>query len=123
MKATTIILAAVLTLSINPLFAGTGGAAANHDLNMVQSSLAPSTPSEATFEELNEAAFAVITLAPVTPAEADFSDVASGITVDIFALAPVTPGEADFGSGENQADNTNALSPVTPSVADFSDGK
>jgi len=122
MKATTIILAAVLTLSINNLFAGNDGAAVNHELNTVQTSLAPSTPPEATFEEVNDAVFAVITLAPVTPAEADFSDVAALVTPDIFALAPVTPLEADFGSGENQAEGTNAMSPVTPSVADFSDG-
>ncbi|MEI6682094.1 MAG: hypothetical protein WCO44_05680 [Bacteroidota bacterium] len=122
MKATPIILAAVLTLSLNVLFAGNDGAAANPELNTVQTSLAPSTPSEATFEEVNDAGFAVITLAPVTPAEADFSDVAANVTPDIFALAPVTPVEADFGSGENQHCGTIALSPVTPSVADFSDG-
>ena len=119
MKATTIILAAVLTLSMNVLFAGNDGATVNNETYSVLT-LAPSTPSEATFEEMNEAT-ATFNLAPVAPSEADFSDVAPEMTIDYSRLAPVTPGEADFAT-DDETINTSILAPVTPSVADFSDG-
>jgi hypothetical protein len=120
MKATTIILAVVLTLSMNVLFAGNDGAAVNNETNSFQTSLAPSTPTEATFEEMNDAISTTFILAPSTPIEADFPDVISETTIDIITLAPVTPSEAAFASVD---DTTNvSLAPVTPSVADFSDG-
>ena len=122
MKATTTILAAVLSLSMNVLFAGNDGATVNSELNSVQISLAPVTPSVATFEEMTDANAVVVYLAPVVPAEADFSDVVAVETIDIATLAPVTPGEADFGTEEIQIAGAGALIPVTPSVADFSDG-
>jgi hypothetical protein len=120
MKATTMIMAAVLTLSVNILFASNDGVAVNSENNSFSTSLAPVTPSEATFEEMNDAASA--TLAPVTPALADFSDELSETTNDISALAPATPPEADFSPEEEQAGNTIAIAPYTPTVADFSDG-
>ncbi len=122
MKATTTILAAIFTLSMNVLFASNDGATVNnHEINSVFTSLAPSTPSEATLEEVNDATVAAFILAPVTPIEADFSDAISEITIDITALAPVTPSEADFASND-ETTNVSGLAPVTPSVADFSDG-
>ena len=118
MKATTIILAAVLTLSMNVLFASNDGAVVNSESSSVQT-LAPSTPSEATFEDMTDAT-ATYNLVPVTPDEADFSDVAPELTIDYSVLAPVTPGEADFTDDEIQMNNVN-LAPVTPSFADFTE--
>ena len=119
MKATTIILATVLTLSMNVLFAGNDGVAVNSETNTVLV-LAPSTPAEATFEDMTEAT-ATFNLAPVTPIEADFSDVVTELTINITTLAPVTPSEADFAT-DDETTNASVLAPVTPSVADFSDG-
>jgi hypothetical protein len=122
MKATITILAAVLTLSMNVLFASNDGAAVINNITASTfTALAPATPVEATFEDANDATVTVFILAPVSPIEADFSDAISETTIDIFMLAPVTPSEADFTSDD---DTTNAsdFAPVTPSVADFSDG-
>jgi hypothetical protein len=118
MKATTIILATVLSLSMNVLFAGNDGVILSNETISVMA-LAPSTPSEATFEDMTSTA--TINLAPVTPNDADFSDVAPELTVDLSALAPVTPGEADFSSEELLTTITINLAPVTPSVADFTE--
>ena len=121
MKATTTILAAVLTLSINVLLAGNDEAIMNSETNTVRTSLAPATPSEATFEDANDATFSVFVLAPITPVEADFTDVVTESTINIATLSPVTPAEADFAS-DDETTNAGVLAPVTPSVADFSDG-
>ena len=121
MKATITILAAVLTLSMNVLFASNDGAAVNSETSSFKTSLAPSTPAEATFEEVNDATATAFILAPVSPMAADFSDAISETTIDIFTLAPVTPSEADFAT-DNETTNVSVLAPVTPSVADFSDG-
>jgi hypothetical protein len=72
MKATITILAAVLTLSMNVLFASNDGAAVISETNSFHISLAPATPAEATFEEVKDATAFI--LAPVSPIEADFSD-------------------------------------------------
>ena len=120
MKSTTTILAAVLTLSINVLFAGNEKARMNTETNSFQTSLAPSTPAEATFEDANDATATAFNLAPVTPFEADFSDAITETIIDI-TLAPVTLIEADFAS-DDETTNVSALAPATPSVADFSDG-
>ena len=115
-----IILAAVLTFSMNVLFASNDGAVVNKNINSSTfATLAPTTPTEATFEDMTEAT-ATFNLAPVTPSEADFSDAIIETTIDITALAPVTPSEADFAS-DDETTNVSALVPVTPSVADFSD--
>lgn len=122
MKATTTILAAVLTISMNVLFASNDGAAVINNMNSTTfTTLAPATPAEATFEDANDATANFVNLAPVSPIEADFSDVITETTIDITALAPVTPTEADFTSNDESI-NFNALAPITPSVADFSDG-
>jgi hypothetical protein len=120
MKATTTILAAVLALSINVLNANNDGDAVNSETTSFHISLAPSTPSEATFEELNEAVTTTVILAPVTPVEADFSDAVSETFIDISTLAPATPGEADFAS-DDETVNASTFAPVTPPVGDFSD--
>src|ERR1035437_733698 len=122
MKATTTLLAAILTLSMNALFASNDGAAVIN--NMTSSTfiaLAPVTPAEATFEEVNDATATTFILAPVSPIEADFSDAISETTIDITTLAPVTPSKADFAS-DDETTNVSVFAPVTPSVADFSDG-
>ena len=74
MKATSTILAAVLTLSINLLFANNDGAAVHSESNSFHTTLAPATPAEATFEDANDATANFVNLAPATPIEADFSD-------------------------------------------------
>jgi hypothetical protein len=122
MKATTTILAAVLTLSMNVLFATNDGTGAINNINSSTfTTLAPNTPAEATFEDANDATVIAFNLAPVSPIEADFTDEIPEATIDITTLAPVTPGEADFAS-DDETTNASVLAPVTPSVADFSDG-
>jgi hypothetical protein len=122
LKATTIILAAVLTLSMNVLFASNDGAAViNNMKSSTFTALAPATPAEATFEDVNDATAIAFNLSPVSPIEADFSDEFSETTIDIITLAPVTPIEADFAS-DDETTNASVLAPVTPSVVDFSDG-
>ena len=122
MKATTIILAAIFTLSMNVLFASNDGAVVNNNINpSTFATLAPSTPAEATFEDLIMATATAFNLAPVSPIEADFSDAISETTIDITTLAPVTRIEADFAT-DDETTNVSALAPVTPSAADFSDG-
>jgi len=122
MKATITILAAILTLSVNALFASNDGAVVINNLNSSTfTTLAPITPALATFEEVNDANPTAFILAPISPIEADFSDAILETTIDITTLAPVTPIEADFAS-DDETTNVSALAPVTPSVADFSDG-
>ena len=118
MKATSIIIAAVLTLSMNFLFAGNDGTALDNEFNPIQI-LAPCAPSEATFEDMTGAS-ATFTLAPVTPGEADFSDAVPEMTIDFLSLAPTTPGEADFSDNEIPMNNVN-LAPFTPAFADFTE--
>jgi hypothetical protein len=120
MKATTIIIAAILTISMNVLLASNDGAEVNSESRSLLT-LAPITPSEAAFEDANDATVIAFNLAPVSPIEADFSDEISETTIDIITLAPVTPIEADFAS-DDETTNVSVLAPVTPSVADFSDG-
>lgn len=118
MKATTTILAAVLTLSMNVLFASNDGAAVNSETNSFHISLVPSTPTEATFEDMT---VATINLAPIAPIEADFSDVAPEVVIDFSIMAPVTPSEADFSNDEILTDSITTLAPVTPDFADFTE--
>ena len=120
MKASTIILAAVLTFSINVLFASNDEALVITVNTNNFTAMAPSTPVEATFEDFSDAT-ATIVLAPSTPTEADFTDVVTESTINITTLAPVTPTEADFAT-DDETTNASVLAPVTPSVADFSDG-
>ena len=122
MKATTTILAVILTLSMNVLFASNDGAAVNNNIaSPAFTALAPATPAEATFEEVSDATATAFNLAPVSPIEADFSDAIPETTIDITTLAPVTPFVADFASDDDTT-NASVFAPVTPSAADFSDG-
>ena len=99
MKATTIILATVLALQVNVLFAGNRNGYETPVTNrkLPESPLSfwhPATPNEADFEEavvMNDFA----NLAPTTPAEATFEDMPSEMT-SISELAPTTPAVADF---------------------------
>jgi len=119
MKATTIILATVFTLSMNVLFASNDGAVVNSESSSVLT-LAPNTPAEAAFEEMNDATTTALNLAPVTPIEADFSDDAPEPLNDYSVLAPITPSEADFSDDEIPMNNVN-LAPVAPAFADFTE--
>ena len=117
MKTFTIISVAVLTLSVNFLFASNDGASVNSNANLTSViSLAPSTPATATFEEVTTP-FEFASLAPVTPSEASFDDATEDIA--ITSLAPVTPIEADFNDITAQYINMSAFAPVAPAVADF----
>lgn len=98
MKTKITLLAALLTLQISALFAGSDMAtlsvsAIPPSVNL--KALAPVTPQEATFEEVTNAVPTIIELSPTAPAEADFEEVADEET-NIGHLAPATPTEADF---------------------------
>ena len=96
MKATTIIIAAFLTLQAGILFAGNDNitAPAANETSMISlASLAPSTPLEATFEEIVTVNMA--DLMPSVPAEATFEDMTSEMNPPVD-FAPVTPAVADF---------------------------
>ncbi|MFA5419896.1 MAG: hypothetical protein WC341_15695 [Bacteroidales bacterium] len=96
MKATTMILTAVFSLQVGVLFAGTDVVVPSTEMNSTTTlvSIAPTTPVEATFEEV-VLEDQYTGLSPVTPFEADFSDAIEG-TIDINVLAPKTPLFADF---------------------------
>jgi hypothetical protein len=126
MKATSIIIAAVLSLQVSFLSAGniaTSPTLYNEAVSVNMNLLAPVAPVEATFEDATEANaffFDFSVLAPATPDEADFSDVVPEKNIDLTILAPVTPAEADFNDTlEDQAVDFSALAPVTPAEADF----
>lgn len=116
MKAASMIIAAALALSVNFLFAGVNNESApasSTNAEITLSSLAPTLPSVATFEDavaLNDYGF----LAPVTPTEAQFEEINTEIDL-MLNLAPVTPTVADF---EDVADY-GFLAPTTPAEADF----
>jgi hypothetical protein len=123
MKTITIIIAVLLSLQISTLFANTdfppvygdNEGAANYCI-----ALDPSTPGEATFEEvviIND----FTGLDPVTPAEASFDDVIEyGQTQSEKILAPVTPKIADFNDDDlTPTDGYKTLAPTTPAEADF----
>jgi hypothetical protein len=126
MKATTIIIATVLSLQVSFLFAGnneTASAPNNENSFCAICTLAPVTPGEATFEETtltNAFIFGLTTLAPTTPAEADFSEIVPEKNLDLTVLVPVTPFEADFNDAiEIIAMDFSNLAPETPAEADF----
>ncbi len=116
MKATTIIIAAALTLSLNVLYASNDNITApvaNTNTTITLTSLAPIVPMEATFEDaIDMTDFA--SLAPSTPTEAQFEDI-SYESVAALNLPPVTPVIADF---EDELD-FNSLAPIIPVEADF----
>lgn len=91
--------------------------------------LAPTTPSEATFDDET---FSVIPaaelawLAPVTPKEAGFEDSSPEVSMAELIAAPVTPKEATF-DDEYVPDHPisdaflKSVAPVAPKTADFDD--
>ncbi|MCX6286958.1 MAG: hypothetical protein NTY96_07575 [Bacteroidetes bacterium] len=98
MKATTIIIATILTLQLNVLFAGNKSTSApvyNENTITTIVSLAPTTPNEATFEDISFEMVSSLDLAPITPVVADFEEV-NDLAVDLTTLAPISPDEADF---------------------------
>ena len=118
MKTTKLILAAIFTLQIGFLFAGNENLTNStteitSSINMV--SLAPTSPVEATFEEVVvENTF--FGLSPITPMGADFEDFSVEM-VSINDLSPVIPSITDF--TDTVEISINQLSPITPFVADF----
>jgi hypothetical protein len=121
MKTTTTILAVIFTFQIGVLFAGnetisTPSTEVTSSLNIL--SLAPSSPVEATFEDITvdnvflglspvtptDASFedisvemiSVTNISPIIPSVADFSDTIDPVTIDLGQLSPVTPFEAEF---------------------------
>ncbi|MEI6885375.1 MAG: hypothetical protein WCO02_12870 [Bacteroidota bacterium] len=115
MKATTIILAAILTFTANILFAGNDNASVsvlNTSNTVTMTALAPEVPAEADF---NDAFIDDYTaLAPVSPAEAQFEEMTYE-TVSALNLAPLTPATADF----DETNDYTSLAPLTPAEADF----
>ena len=120
MKTTMIILAALFTLNVSVLKAGndyTGSLPSTLVMKLDLSALIPSTPVEATFEEMVPVMLLPEALAPSTPAEAEFEEMPPAI--DMVALAPMMPAEADFSDATETAIDLTMLVPVTPLVADF----
>ena len=118
MKATTIIIAAVLALQVNVLFAGNDTASApvtNENTTTTLTSLVPTIPSVADFVDAS-VMYEVTCLAPTVPAEAQFDEMNYEM-VSALNLAPMTPETADF----NDADSvdSNSLAPVVPTEANF----
>ncbi|MCX6280631.1 MAG: hypothetical protein NTU51_01545 [Bacteroidetes bacterium] len=119
MKVTTIIIATVLTLQVNFLFAGSksiSAPVANENMTLTLVSLTPATPGEATFEDLIMTD--VYNLMPVTPEEANYEDLSFEM-VSSLVLAPVTPVVAGFEDENDLSVNICSLAPVTPDEADF----
>lgn len=94
MKAITIIAGVIFSLSSTMLFSSNPGVPVE-PLSATSAPftiLAPTTPSEATFEDLISVEAELLdlnALAPETPEAADFSEF-------VISLAPVAPKEADF---------------------------
>jgi hypothetical protein len=121
MKTITIIIAAILTLQSAILFAGNDNISTpvtNETAAFTLTALAPSTPAEATFEEMipvNE----LTALVPVTPAEATFEEMPSDM-ISLVMISPVTPVTADFNdSADSVTFDPASLAPITPAIADF----
>ena len=88
-----------LLLHAGILFAGnetTSTSTVNQPATISLTLLAPATPAEATFEEINPGMLDFTFLAPVMPVNADFTDVAPVASMSLTKLAPVTPVVADF---------------------------
>ena len=116
MKATTIIIAAALALQVNVLFAGNdinSTPVANANVTIALTSLAPTVPVEATFEDvvvLNDFAYLALT----TPTEAPFENLSYEM-VSALNLAPAAPLTADVDEGID----FSSFAPFVPAHADF----
>jgi hypothetical protein len=96
MKAKSIIIAAILTITTSMLFAENdivSTPVANENASVISAAIAPVTPAEVTFEEVSTEVIDFATLAPSLPLEADFNDDAYAM-IDINTLAPSTPRQA-----------------------------
>lgn len=118
MKTTTTILTIIFTLQIGVIFAGneiviTPATEVTSSLNIL--SLAPSSPVEATFEDI-VVDNTFIGLSPVTPVDASFEDFSLEM-ISVSNLSPITPLVADF--SDSVSINFDQLAPVTPLEADF----
>ncbi len=110
MKSTTMTLAAVLSFTVNFVFAGSDVILPPY--KMLQSYLIPVVPAEATFEETVET---VLNLTPDVPAEATFEE-----TFFISPeLRPEQPMEASFSDTIPVFQYDGDLTPVVPLEADF----
>lgn len=120
MKATTILIATVLTLQVNVLFAHNDNIPAparNESFACPYiAMLAPVAPLEASFEEIASVDL-IADLMPVTPTEATFED--ADLTVMFDGLAPVEPMEATFEDAPAEIVSNFVLAPATPVEADF----
>ena len=126
MKASTIVIAAVLAFGAEFIFTGKNGTSSTiyDEAGFCPTcALVPVTPTEANFDEINDpVTFSLdfLFLAPMTPEEAGFSDFSAEMNSDLTKLAPVTPDEADFSDNtEDQVFDLRTLAPVTPKEADF----
>jgi len=94
------LLAAILVLQVNLLFAGneilTSVPNVKESASVSIFNLTPAIPSVATFEEMPVELETALSLAPLTPAVADFEEIAVILPFDIRSLAPSTPAVADF---------------------------
>ena len=123
MKATSLLIAVVLSLQVTNLFAHNDfpPVLLNNEANVLYCvALDPTTPKEATFDDaVTVSDFSG--LMPVTPVEATFDDAVDSGDAQIFRiLFPVTPNAAGFNDDEfNQAVDLKILAPTTPAEADF----
>src|SRR5450759_1609508 len=97
MKTKLIIILALITLNINLVSArinspkGVEGPAKS-EMTVSVASLAPVTPTEATFEDatdVNPVVFFLSSIAPVTPKDASFEDITSGEETITTVSSPV----------------------------------
>lgn len=117
MKTKIALIAAALTLQAGILFANNESVpAASANAATCITTLSPTTPMEATFEE--ESLFDFNQLVPVTPAEATFEDISIDM-ISTLSLAPVVPAIADFDDFVAGNVDNGTLAPCTPAEADF----
>ena len=90
MKTTTIILAAALALQVNVLLAGNSASSpvTTESSVITMNALAPTTPMEATFDEIMPPLY-YPGLTPLVPAEADFEEATAGIALNDLELVVV----------------------------------
>ena len=100
MKATIIILTAILSLQINFLFADKYESANSRLTETSSATLVKVLPVISIGDEFSDILLIpkeeALKFAPVTPKEADFSDNEDATEINPRNLLPVTPAEADF---------------------------
>ena len=119
MKTITIIIAAIFALQANFLFADNDAVPASSAPAVSLSSLAPSTPAVATFEEFNPSRPDAGAILPVVFQVSGSSQSSPVPGLDPGILDPVMPGEAYFSDVVVQSPDVRSLAPGTPGVADF----